>query len=63
MTRVKLLRDLHVCAFERSTQEYLALKQDLAEPGPSRLAWRNFTKPPIQEVILSPERESLACIQ
>lgn len=37
MTRVELLRDLYVRAYERSTQEYLAIKQDLAEPDPIRL--------------------------
>ena len=30
MTRVELLRDLFIWAYERSTQEYLAIKQDLA---------------------------------
>lgn len=63
MTRVELLRDLYVWAYERSTQEYLAIKQNLAEPDPLRLAWRDFTKQTIQEVILHPEREPLACIQ
>lgn len=63
MTRVELLRDLYVWAYERSTQEYLAIKQDLAEPDPLRLAWRDFTKQTIREVILYPEREPLACIQ
>ena len=63
MTRVELLRDLYVWAYERSTQEYLAIKQDLAEPDPLRLAWRDFIKQTIREVILHPEREPLACIQ
>ena len=63
MTRVELLRDLYVWSYERSTQEYLAIKQDLAEPDPLRLAWRDFTKQTIREVILFPEREPLVCIQ
>lgn len=37
LTRVELLRDLYVWAYERSTQEYLAIKQNLAEPDPMRL--------------------------
>ncbi|MDP2783323.1 MAG: Fic family protein, partial [Sulfurimicrobium sp.] len=41
LTRVELLRDLYVWAYERSTQEYLATKQDLAEPDPVRLAYRD----------------------
>jgi len=44
MARLELLRDLYVWAYERSTQEYLAIKQDLAEPDPLRLTWRNFIK-------------------
>jgi Fic family protein len=48
MARVELLRDLYVWAYERSTQEYLAIKQDLAEPDPLRLAWRDFIKQTLQ---------------
>ena len=63
MTRVELLRDLYVWAYERSTQEYLAIKQDLAEPDPLRLAWRDFIKQTIREVITWPELEPLSSIQ
>ena len=63
MARVELLRDLYVWAYERSTQEYLAIKQDLAEPDPLRLAWRDFIKQTIREVITHPELEPLSCIQ
>lgn len=63
MTRIELLRDLFVWAYERSTQEYLAIKQDLAEPDPLRLAWRDLIKQTLREVILHPEQEPLSCIQ
>ena len=63
MTRVELLRDLYVWAYERSTQEYLAIKHDLAEPDPLRLAWRDFIKQTIREVITYPERQPLVRIQ
>ena len=63
MTRVELLRDLYVWAYERSTQEYLALKQDLAEPDPLRLAWRDFIKQTLREVITHPEHYPLSSIQ
>lgn len=63
MSRVELLRDLYVWAYERSTQEYLAIKQDLAEPDPLRLAWRDFIKQTIREVITWPELEPLSSIQ
>lgn len=63
MTRVELLRDLYVWAYERSTQEYLAIKQDLAEPDPLRLAWRDLIKQTIREVVVAPERDPLSSIQ
>lgn len=63
MTRVELLRDLYVWAYERSTQEYLAIKQDLAEPDPLRLAWRDFIKQTIRAVITHPELDPLSSIQ
>ncbi|MGG2399417.1 Fic family protein [Pseudomonas sp. SH1-B] len=63
MTRVELLRDLYLWAYERSTQEYLAIKQDLAEPDPLRLTWRDFIKSTIREVVTHPEFDPLACIQ
>ncbi len=62
MTRVELLRDLYIWAYERSTQEYLAIKQDLAEPDPLRLAWRDCLKRTIRAVITQPELEPLSCI-
>jgi hypothetical protein len=63
MTRVELLRDLYVWAYERSTQEYLAIKQDLAEPDPLRLAWRDLIKQTIRDVVSAPERDPLSSIQ
>ena len=63
MTRVELLRDLFVWAYERSTQEYLAIKQDLAEPDPLRLAWRDFIKQTVRTVVTQPELEPFTCIQ
>lgn len=63
MARVELLRDLYVWAYERSTQEYLAIKQDLAEPDPLRLTWRDFIKQTIHLVVTSPEKDPYAVIQ
>lgn len=63
MTRVELLRDLYVWAYERSTQEYLVIKQDLAEPDPMRLAWRDFIKQTIHQIIAHPEHDALSSIQ
>lgn len=63
MTRVELLRDLYVWAYERSTQEYLAIKQDLAEPDPVRLAWRDVIKQTIRDVVVQPDKDALSVIR
>lgn len=62
MTRVELLRDLYLWAYERSTQEYLAIKQDLTEPDPLRLAWRDLIKHTVRDVIVHPELDPLSLI-
>lgn len=62
MTRVELLRDLYVWAYERSTQEYLVIKQDLSEPDPLRLAWRDLIKQTIHAVVTQPGHDPLATI-
>lgn len=62
LTRVELLRDLYVWAYERSTQEYLAIKQELAEPDPTRLAYRELIKQTIREVVQHPHADTLAAI-
>ncbi|RJF92049.1 Fic family protein [Noviherbaspirillum saxi] len=63
MTRIELLRDLYVWAYERSTQEYLAIKQDLAEPDPARLAYRDIIKQTIRDVVTRPETDALSLIR
>jgi Fic/DOC family len=56
-TRIELLRDLFVWAYERSTQEYLAIRQGLAEPDPTRLAWRDLIKKVIHRIVVNPPRD------
>lgn len=63
MTRVELLRDLYVWAYERSSQEYRAIRQELAEPDPLRLFWRELIKTTIREVVLNPQEESIQIIE
>ena len=48
--------------YERSTQEYLAIKQALAEPDPTRLAYRELIKQTILEVVQHPHADMLAAI-
>ncbi|HOE40946.1 MAG TPA: Fic family protein [Rhodoferax sp.] len=62
LTRVELLRDLYVWAYERSTQEYQAIQQDLAEPDPLRLAYRDLIKQTVREVVQQPQADPLKVI-
>jgi Fic/DOC family len=62
MTRIELLRDLYVWAYERSTQEYLAIKQDIVQPDPLRLAWRDTIKSTVHSVVTQPEQNVLTVI-
>lgn len=63
LTRVELLRDLYVWAYERSTQEYQAIQQDLAEPDPLRLAYRDLIKQTVREVVQQPQADPLQVIE
>ena len=63
MTRVELLRDLYVWAYERSTQEYRAIQQGLATPDPARLAWREVLRELVHEVVLQPDKDALEVIR
>lgn len=63
MTRVELLRDLYVWAYERSTQEYLAIRQELAQPDPLRLAWRDLLKQVVRDVVRHPGEDPLPRIR
>ena len=60
---MELLRDLYVWAYERSTQEYLAIKQNLAKPDPMRLAYRDVIKQTIRQVVTDTGDDALAVIQ
>lgn len=62
LTRVELLRDVFVWAYERSTQDYLAIKQDLAEPDPTRLAYRDVIKQTVHAVVTHPADGTLNLI-
>lgn len=63
LTRVELLRDLYVWAYERSTQEYQAIQQDLAEPDPTRLAYRDLIKQTVREVVQQPQSDPLQALE
>lgn len=63
MTRVKLLRDLYIWAYEPSTQEDLEIKQKPAEPDPLRMAWCDVIRQTLLEVITHPEHDRLSGIR
>ena len=53
-TRIELLRDLFVWAYERSTREYIAIREDLPEPSPLRLTYREVIKQCVRAAVLRP---------
>jgi len=63
MTRIELLRDLYVWAYGRSTQEYLSIKQELAEPDLLRLQWRDLIKSTIRQVVKNPGQSPIDLIE
>ena len=62
LTRTEPLRDLYVWAYERSAQEYLAIKQNLGDPDPVRLAYREFIKDTVRGVVTTLPPDTLAWI-
>lgn len=63
LTRFELLRDIFMQAYERSTQEYIALKSNLIEPDPLRLRYRDEIKKVVRDIVLNPEQHPLDMIQ
>ncbi len=63
MGRVEMLRDLFIWAYERSTQEYTAIRQNLAEPDPLRLTWRNLIKETVHAVVTQPGADAVALVE
>ena len=57
MTRVELLRDLYVWAYQRSTREYVAAREDYPQPSPLRLAYREAIRRAVREAVLAPARD------
>jgi len=51
MTRVELLRDVFVWAYERSCQRYMAIRETVAEPDPVRLRHREALIAIVAEIV------------
>lgn len=62
LARFELLRDVYLWAYERSTQEYIAIKQGLSEPDPLRLAYREAIKEAVRGVVIRPDESALAVV-
>ena len=62
MTRVELLRDLFMWAYERSTKEYLSAKSRVVEPDLLRLTWREAIRQTVKAVVQNPEQDPLALV-
>lgn len=58
-----MLRDLFVWAYERSTQEYTAIRQTLAEPDPLRLTYRTLIKDAVRAVVQQPQADAIAVVE
>ncbi len=63
LTRIELLRDVYVWAYERSTQEYQAIQHELAEPDPLRLAYRDLIKQTVRLLVQQPQAKPLGEIE
>ncbi|MEN9867575.1 MAG: hypothetical protein RL748_3165, partial [Pseudomonadota bacterium] len=62
LRRVELLRDLYVEAYQRSSQEYITLQQNMAQPDPTRLQYRDLIKRTVREVVQQLPPDPLAMI-
>jgi hypothetical protein len=51
LTRVELLRDVFVWAYERSCQRYMAIRGTVAEPNPVRLRYREALIAIVAEIV------------
>ena len=62
MTRIELLRDLYVEAYQRSTREYITIQQNMAQPDPVRLRFRDLIKTTVRDIVLQQPGDALFVI-
>jgi fido (protein-threonine AMPylation protein) len=63
MTRIELLADVFVWAYERSTREYLAVRQSLSDPDPVRLRYHRQIHDLVGRLVRELNADPLAVIQ
>lgn len=51
LNRVELLKDVFLWAYDRSSARYMALRQSIGEPDPSRLKYRNEIKELVTAIV------------
>ncbi len=54
LNRTDLLRDVFICAYERSADRYAAIQQSLGEPDPFRLRYREALRTLIAHIVRAP---------
>jgi hypothetical protein len=59
LTRPELLADLMVWAYERSSNEYVVVRESMATPDPLRLQFREPLRDLVRAVIRQPDRDPL----
>ena len=62
LNRIELLRDVFVWAYERSCQQYLAVRRELVPPDTFRLRYRQALSETVKAIVLqlqSPTRETV----
>jgi len=52
LNRIELLRDVFVWAYERSCQQYLAIRQELVPPDTFRLRYRKELSAAVKAIVL-----------
>lgn len=63
MTRVELLRDVFVWAYERSCQRYMVIRETVAEPDPVRLRYREALIAIVAEIVRGRQAPSEAAVR
>lgn len=65
LNRIELLRDVFVWAYERSCQQYLAIRQELVPPDTFRLRYRQALSEAVRAIVQhrqQPTREAVAAV-
>lgn len=62
LNRIELLRDVYVWAYERSSLLYSATRQELGEPDPFRMRYRNLIIATVGEIVREGMNKQVAAL-